>query len=251
MTRKERRRRKNLRDKARAETRQDYQVAQRAYEKAKALDLPTAEKLRLARDRALGKFKRADRYYDIAARKLRDSAPVDPERTRISPNRSSRGGVKPRLLVLHITVSHNRPGLADLDGILSFFQNPATQASSHIVIDREGHDGRCVRDADKAWTQAAYNPQSLSIELIEFNHLLTRKEWLSKERGPQLECAAKWLAHWSHLYGIPLRESRSSGVCQHRDLGAAGGGHVDCSPGFPIDHVITRAKQIREARFDH
>jgi hypothetical protein len=31
-------------------------------------------------------------------------------------------------------------------------------------------------------------------------------------------------------------------VCQHIDLGSAGGGHVDCGSGFPYDYVLDLAK---------
>jgi len=50
-------------------------------------------------------------------------------------------------------------------------------------------------------------------------------------------------------YGIPLialssaqAQGGSRGVCQHRNLGAWGGGHVDCGAGFPMDEVIRQAK---------
>ena len=32
------------------------------------------------------------------------------------------------------------------------------------------------------------------------------------------------------------------GVCQHVDLGARGGGHHDCGPGFPMDRVLDMAR---------
>jgi hypothetical protein len=31
-------------------------------------------------------------------------------------------------------------------------------------------------------------------------------------------------------------------VCQHNDLGSGGGGHWDCGPNFPIDHVLDLAR---------
>jgi hypothetical protein len=41
--------------------------------------------------------------------------------TRFVANQSSRGGVAPRLFVLHETVSANRPGWGDVDAIVSLF----------------------------------------------------------------------------------------------------------------------------------
>ena len=222
------------------------QKAQRRYERARRKDLHPRARLRDAWERARGKVRLRRRQVRGARRVVnRHSRPavpkLEPERTRISPNHSSRGGVKPRLIVLHITVSHNRPGLGDLDAILNFFSGNVG-ASSHIVNDREGHDARCVRDADKAWTQAAFNPQSLSIEQIEFE-VKSRERWLKESRA-QLDNTARWVAHWSKRYDIPLRESTVHGVCQHRDLGAAGGGHVDCSPDFPMDYVLNKAREF-------
>lgn len=216
-----------------------YHKAQKEYEKAAAKKLPTSERLKNKRDQALKWF----RWQSAKLTELQN-AMVQPERTLISPCHSSRGGVRPRIAVLHITVSHNTAGLKDIDSILTFFSHLSTQASSHIVNDAEGHDARCVRDADKAWTQAAYNPQALSIEQIEYSDKRSREDWL-RYNMPQLENTAKWLAHWNKLYGIPLVHSTTHGVCQHMDLGAAGGGHSDCGPGYPLDVVLNKAREYR------
>ena len=39
-------------------------------------------------------------------------------------NQSSRNGRKPKIIVLHTTEGHNRPGLSDLDSLVSMFDNP-------------------------------------------------------------------------------------------------------------------------------
>ncbi len=46
-------------------------------------------------------------------------------------NRSSRGGVKPRMIVLHYTAGGG-------DGAISWFQNPKANASAHYVVKRDG-----------------------------------------------------------------------------------------------------------------
>lgn len=222
----------------------EHTAAQEALEKARRKDLHPRMRLVIARDKAAAKLRLRRKQVDFAQRVVaRHSAGVVPvvERTKLSPNRSSRGGVKPRLIVLHITVSHNRPGLADIDAILDYFSRPSTRASSHIVNDAEGHDARCVRDQDKAWTQAAYNPLSLAIEQIEYSATRTRSEWL-EGNAKQLENTALWIAYWSVKYGIPIERSTSHGVCEHRELGAAGGGHSDCGPGYPMDVVLSKAR---------
>jgi hypothetical protein len=221
----------------------EHTRAQHAYELGLAQHLPNVEALKNARDAASAKLRKR-RAQVAEAKKVvarHSGVPIpSPEMRIISPCQSSRGGVKPRLIVLHITVSHNRPGSGDVKAIADYFGHLSTRASSHIINDAEGHDCRCVPDEAKAWTQAAYNPQSLSIEQVEYADK-PRARWLA-ENAKGLENTAQWVAYWSVKYDIPLRKSTSSGVCQHRDLGAAGGGHVDCGAGYPEDVVIEKAK---------
>lgn len=232
-----------------ARARNDWHGAQEAYEEAAAKHLPTTEKLRRAANKAKARLRRRKHLTEAAQKDLNtpDFPVLNPEVVKISPCKSSRNGVKPRLIVLHITVSHNRPGTADLNAIVDFFGNLSTQASSHIVNDAEGNDARCVPDTYKAWTQAAYNPQSLSIEQIEYADK-QRSRWFDENR-PQLENTALWVARWSHRYGIPLKHSTSRGVCQHRELGLAGGGHTDVGEGYPFNWVLNRAKQIKKEKY--
>jgi hypothetical protein len=150
----------------------------------------------------------------------------------MSPNFSSRQGAKPVLIVIHATVSHNRPGNADLVAIGNFFKNSSVQASSHVCTDNDGTSARYVNDRDKAWHCAAYNRMSLGIEQIlpatgaEVTLNLYRE-------------TARWVARWSKKYGIPIRSGLTdnnrgtvlrSGVVRHSDLGAIGGGHSDPGP---------------------
>src|SRR5688572_28656701 len=84
-------------------------------------------------------------------------------------NQSARdAGAKVQLLVLHSTESHNRPGNEDLAAIAAWFDNPSSQASSHVVIDADGNSARLVADERKAWTCAGFNSVSLNIEQIGF-----------------------------------------------------------------------------------
>ena len=146
-----------------------------------------------------------------------------PEITASVVNQSSRNGLKPRIIVLHTTEGHNRPGLSDLHGLVSFFDNPHSQVSSHVANDAEGNDARIVPDERKAFTQAAFNSIALSIEQIGF---------ASQTQFPQaqLENTARWIAHWSRKWGIPITHSTTSGVCQHRDLGPRAAGTSTAAP---------------------
>jgi N-acetyl-anhydromuramyl-L-alanine amidase AmpD len=160
-----------------------------------------------------------------------------PEITANSPNQSSRNGMKPRIIVLHTTEGHNRAGLSDLRGLVSFFDNAGNQVSSHIVNDGEGNDARVVPDERKAFTQAAFNSVALSIEQIGF---------ASQTEFPQaqLHNTAQWIAHWSKKFGIPITHSTAHGVCQHKDLGVSGGGHHDCGPNYPLARVLAMARSM-------
>lgn len=154
-------------------------------------------------------------------------------------NQSSRNGVTPRLIVLHDTEGGNVPGIVDLQGLAAWFDRPAAQASSNVGVDAEGNAAQFVPDARKAWAQASYNPQSLSIEQIGF---------ASQESWPeaQLRKTAKYIAFWSKKYGIPIVKSTSLGVAQHSDLGALGGSHKDCGPEYPFNRVLAMARDYAE-----
>ena len=58
--------------------------------------------------------------------------------------------------------------------------------------------------------------------------------WIAEECGPLRDPAQ-----------APQRRRRRKGgqlgVCQHVDLGAAGGNHWDCGSGFPMEHVMEMA----------
>jgi N-acetyl-anhydromuramyl-L-alanine amidase AmpD len=163
--------------------------------------------------------------------------------TRLVRNRSGRKGDTIDLIVIHTTESHDRPDRSDVDAIVNWFDNPASQASSHVVIDADGHNTTCVPDAEKAWTCVNYNSRSLNIELI--GYAATPKwQWLKRDR--QLRACAKFVAYWSREQRIPLhlRSLRPSlpGVCGHMHLGVAGGGHHDPGLGFSFGRLLRYAR---------
>ncbi len=166
--------------------------------------------------------------------------------TRDSPNQSSRRGVKPRLIVLHSTESDNVKGSSrDLANVADFLCRPATQASSHVIVDSDGNSARLVPDDAKAWTQAAFNPHCLSIEQIG---RAASERWTRDE----IREAARWVARWSKKYDIPIRVGAvsgtsvaRSGIVTHKMLGAAGGGHVDPGSAYPLTAMLNLAKFYR------
>lgn len=149
---------------------------------------------------------------------------------------SSRNGVKPRRIVLHDTEGANVPNsISDLVGLGGWFNRITTQASSNVAVDAEANAAQYVPDSRKAWAQASCNPDSLSIEQIGF---YTQRTWPE----PQLRKVAQYIAYWSKKYDIPIVFSTTHGVCEHRHLGAAGGGHIDCGTAYPLDRVLELAR---------
>lgn len=164
----------------------------------------------------------------------------------LSPNRSSRNGVTPRLIVLHSTESDNREGTsADLAAVAAFLARPATRASAHVIVDSDGFSARLVRDEEKAWHCCAYNSVSLGIEQIG---RAASERWTRDE----IREAARWIARWNKRYGIPMRLGAVAGgavtrpgVVTHKMLGVLGGGHVDPGPRYPLELTLGLARFYR------
>jgi hypothetical protein len=163
-----------------------------------------------------------------------------------SPNYSSRGGATVRLIVLHDT-----EGSLTYQSLGAWFANPASQVSSHVGIDnaRAGIIGQYVTRDTKAWTAGNANPVGIQAELCAPSGAAatwTRADWLA--RPIMLANTSAWIAEEAAYFKIPIvrltpsqAQTNGRGVCMHSDLGAWGGGHHDCGPGFPIDQVIAAA----------
>lgn len=170
--------------------------------------------------------------------------------TKIVSNRSSREGGRPKLIVLHTTEGGDHHN--DILDIASFFDQPSTQASAHVVNNNLGESCRMVNDDEKSWAVCSYNPYTLNLEQIGFASF-TRKDWFRRDK--QLLNSAAWCADWSINHSIPLRHGlgnssslsiRRSGIVQHKDLGSVGCGHSDCGSGYPQRYVTLVARLIVE-----
>jgi hypothetical protein len=158
-----------------------------------------------------------------------------------SPNYSSRGGARVRLVVLHTA-----EGALTYQSLGSWFSSPSSGVSSHTGIDdTPGVVGEYVRRGDKAWTAGNFNPVAVQAELCAFASWST-SEW-DNHPAMLINCA-DWVREECAAFNIPIRrlsaaeaQGGADGVCQHVDLGAAGGGHWDCGPGFPMDDVLRMA----------
>lgn len=158
-----------------------------------------------------------------------------------SPNYSSRGGTKVRLVVLHTA-----EGARTYQALGNFFANPSAGVSSHVgTDDTPGVIGEYVRPDGNAWTQGNANPYSVSCEMCAFAGW-DAAEW---NRHPaMLENTAQWVAEECARFGIPLRaldasaaQGGQAGVCDHRALGAAGGGHWDIGYGLTVQRIVDMA----------
>lgn len=141
---------------------------------------------------------------------------------RPSPNVSSRHGERIDLLVLHETAGSYK-------GSVSWLCNPDAEASAHAVLREDGLEAtQLVRYGEKAWTQAAFNPRCVSLELAN----ITPKGYATEQ---QLRVAARIFGFWLLKFKLPYRFARGGqgrGFCRHLDLGQAGGGHTQCGPGW-------------------
>lgn len=179
--------------------------------------------------------------------------PVRRPHERVKRTVKSNGGTRPtsqiRGIGIHTTEGYDQKGIKDLEGLGDYFNR--VEASSNVAVDGEGYSARYVPDNMKAWTQAAYNGQLLSIEQIGFSKW-SRWFWINR-RNKQLQKTAKYIAYWSDKYGIPIRKGKASGgvitksgVLRHSDLGAAGGNHGDPGPGYPLHTVLQLARKYKK-----
>jgi hypothetical protein len=161
-------------------------------------------------------------------------------RTSFVRNQSGRRGVRPTVQVLHYTVSPNRPGWSDVNGITAFFNRSSSQASSHFVIDAEGNCAYIVPIEAKAWTQGGGNPWAVSYEIIATGR---EKNYLGPAGYAKLRSVVAQVAKRT---GIPRRTGRisgcspsRSGIVQHAHGGTCWGGHHDIGP-FGFSAVVSR-----------
>lgn len=164
-------------------------------------------------------------------------------------NQSSRRGAPIQAVAVHSTESQDLPGWDDLNGVGSWFDNSAAQASSHIGIDGEGHSVEWVPADMKAWTILELNPVTLNIEFVG-RAAQPAGAW----EEHQIKTGAKWTAYWCLKYGIPAQVGAvraingfpvitKKGVIRHKDLTDAGfGTHVDPGPQFPMDDFLSAVK---------
>jgi hypothetical protein len=154
------------------------------------------------------------------------------------PNRTPNGTVKPIMgVVLHIQCGTE-------EGTNSWFHNKMAKVSAHFGNPRRWYFrlDQWVDTKDKAWAEAAGNPNWISLEN-------EGKAGQKLTRG-QIKRAAQLLVWVHRKYGAPIRISNNvnrGGLIGHSCGGAAWGGHTSC-PGPRImaqrSEIIAKARKI-------
>jgi hypothetical protein len=159
------------------------------------------------------------------------SCPFQPVR-----NFSSRGGARVSMIVVHYTVS--APGT--LDVIQNLFNTSSFAASSHIGLEFNGRCEQWVRYSDKAWTEGAFNPVGVSVEIIA-RGTESKEFWLAQ---PIIKngLLASWIVDRLRQFGLPPKLvdpvgcTATAGWTDHNFL-ECGNTHTDVQPNFPYRKV--------------
>ena len=175
-------------------------------------------------------------------------------KTRLVRNFSGRNGAPIQAIAIHSTESNDIANSRDdLAGVRAWFDNPASQASSHLGVDGDGHAEVWVPESAKAWTILQLNPVTLNIEMVG-RAAQPKSAW---ERA-QIKKAAKFVAYWSIKYGLPIQRGKvravngwpvisKKGVIRHSDLTNAGfGSHTDPGANFPMADLLKAAQWYRK-----
>lgn len=187
----------------------------------------------------------------MAARRTKTVAPS--HSTHLVRNQSERRA--PVLAIaVHSTESQDIPGTTrDLVSIRNWFDNPASQASSHIGIDGQANTELWVHSNRKAWTIGAANSWTVNIEFIA-----RAGQAPGAWEDAQIKQGARWAAYWALKYDIPIQKANcrnvnglcvctKRGIIRHSDVTAAGfGTHTDPGPAFPMDDFLRAARFYKQ-----
>lgn len=139
--------------------------------------------------------------------------------------------------VVEIVVVHrwgvryvSEPAEADTyRGVIRYFKNPANRVSAHVVYPGSAVPGQATQMVSwhhMAWAEEAYNPVADEIESADAIWTVGRDGLVADEHG--LHQLARIVAYRLHKRGLPPVWSNHRGFCRHADLGATGGGHLEC-----------------------
>ena len=155
------------------------------------------------------------------------SVVLPPLRQHHSPNFSSRHGDAITHLVWHATAGHYHPSITWLceptkyDAAGHVISGP--DASAHLVLREDGGEAtQLVRLSDKAWhAYPTWNLISVGVEHASLGRGFASHEQML--RSARVFAWLCWHLHIPPVFGL----HRPKGIVRHRDLGIAGGGHLD------------------------
>ena len=166
--------------------------------------------------------------------------------TYIVRNQSERLGHVVNAVAVHSTESQDIPhSRDDIVSIRNWFDNPASQASSHIGVDGDGNCEVWVHSNKKAWTILNLNSVTCNIEFIG-RAAQPKSAW----EEAQIKRGAQWAAYRCLMYAIPAQRGvvrnvagnavvTKKGIITHKQLTDAGfGSHTDPGPAFPMDRFL-------------
>lgn len=140
---------------------------------------------------------------------------------------------------INIIVLHSTEGDSAL-GAASWFANPLSQGSAHIVVDPD-EGFRCLPDDVEAWGAYGANDKGLHMEHAA-RAAWKRLMWITPRGRRMLKRSAWHVAKWCDLYDIPPHylnvgevRRRVPGITFHYVISEAfhSNGHWDPGTGFP------------------
>lgn len=159
-------------------------------------------------------------------------------------------GTRP-LSAIKWIVLHSTEG-PTADGAASWFANPQSEGSAHLVVD-DVTCYRCLNNDQIPWAAPGANTNGFHIEHAGYA-AWTRSEW--RVHDTMLHRSAYKAALHAKLFNIPLRwvgpvglRLGRKGITTHRDVSyawpvqaRAAGFHTDPGSGFPKDIWMTYAQ---------
>jgi N-acetyl-anhydromuramyl-L-alanine amidase AmpD len=125
-----------------------------------------------------------------------------PQASRFAPAAASNYRVSRGTRTIERVVIHITDGRENINGPISWFQNPAARVSAHYIVGRDGEVVQMVRHDDVAWHASSANGNSIGIE-----HVANQGErGLPRLMPTDAEyCASAALTRWlCDTYSIPI-----------------------------------------------
>jgi hypothetical protein len=160
-----------------------------------------------------------------------------------SPNYHARG-MDPIAIIYHCTDDLN------LQNTLSWFLNPNSNASSTLVIDRDGKTYQCVSSKNVPWTNGVVRSPNLNIGYVQemrrrgvnFNNGSITIETVATPSVPPTEAQYKtleaWTKYFTHpdVYGKSIKKIRGF-LGRHADIDSEGRSYCP-GPDFNLSRII-------------